>query len=197
MPHTEDTIVATDARTLRAIAHPLRARLLTILRVDGPATATELGRRTGESSGATSYHLRQLERYGYVEDEAPRMGRERRWQATTLSTSWEPADFIDDPAGLAVSDALERRQLGMAVRQFETWMARRAAADPRWIRAATMADELLRLTPSQARALMDDLLAAAQRYRTDPPAPEPDEPESLVSVYVQVFPVERAEDLQG
>ena len=66
---------------LRAFLHPLRIELLAALRVDGPATASELARRLGESSGATSYHLRQLARYGYVvdDDEQP-SGRERRWR---------------------------------------------------------------------------------------------------------------------
>ncbi|NEE24033.1 helix-turn-helix transcriptional regulator, partial [Streptomyces sp. SID7982] len=49
-----------DARTLRSLAHPLRIRLLNTLREFGPATASKLGERLGESSGATSYHLRQL-----------------------------------------------------------------------------------------------------------------------------------------
>ena len=51
-----------ELATLRALTHPLRTRLLGALRVDGPATASELGRRFGESSGATSYHLRRLAR---------------------------------------------------------------------------------------------------------------------------------------
>jgi DNA-binding transcriptional ArsR family regulator len=192
-----ETKVVTDSRTLRAIAHPLRARLLTILRVDGPATATELGRRTGESSGSTSYHLRQLERYGYVEDAGPRAGRERRWQATSRDTSWEPADFANDPGGLAVSDALERRQVQLAVRQFEAWMRRRPDADPAWLRAATMADDILRLTPSQALAFFEDLLAVRKRYMNEPPAPMEGETAELVALYLQLLPFERIEDLEG
>ena len=62
----------TDPAALRALAHPLRGKLLAALRIDGPATASMLARRYGESSGATSYHLRQLARYGFVEDDASR-----------------------------------------------------------------------------------------------------------------------------
>ncbi len=57
-----------DARSLRGLAHPLRMRLLDALRVHGPATASGLAERLGESSGATSYHLRQLAEHGFVED---------------------------------------------------------------------------------------------------------------------------------
>ena len=68
-----------DPRRLRALAHPLRIQLLSLLRKDGPATATLLAKRLGESSGATSYHLRQLAAYAFVEDDPERSkaGRER------------------------------------------------------------------------------------------------------------------------
>ena len=56
-----------DATQLRALAHPLRLQLLEALSAEGPATASRLARRLGESSGATSYHLRMLARYGFVE----------------------------------------------------------------------------------------------------------------------------------
>jgi DNA-binding transcriptional ArsR family regulator len=69
-----------DPAAVRALAHPLRLELLDLLRFDGPSSATELGRRTGESSGATSYHLRQLARYGFIEEAPARGGRERLWR---------------------------------------------------------------------------------------------------------------------
>lgn len=71
---TEDESRALGPRQLRALAHPLRVQLLGLLRLDGPATASRLAARVGESSGATSYHLRQLAAYGFVEDE-PGQGR--------------------------------------------------------------------------------------------------------------------------
>ena len=60
----EPAVTVTDVRALRALAHPLRSRLLGQLRLNGPATASRLGRVVGESSGSTSYHLRQLAAYG-------------------------------------------------------------------------------------------------------------------------------------
>ena len=77
-----------DPRALRALAHPIRIRLLGLLRREGPLTATEAGRRIDESSGSASYHLRQLARFGLVEDAAGGHGRERPWRATALYTSW-------------------------------------------------------------------------------------------------------------
>ena len=68
------------AKEVRALAHPLRLRMLEALS-NGPATASMLARDLGESSGATSYHLRALAASGIiVEDLDRRKGRERWWK---------------------------------------------------------------------------------------------------------------------
>ena len=84
------TEVLLDRRNVRGLAHPLRIKMLGLLREHGPATATGLARRLGESSGATSYHLRQLEQYGFIV-EAEGMGtrRERWWRAAHQITSFD------------------------------------------------------------------------------------------------------------
>jgi DNA-binding MarR family transcriptional regulator len=70
-----------DATALQGLAHPLRVQLCDQLSLHGPATATQLAARLNESSGATSYHLRQLEKYGFVEEDPDRgTGRERWWR---------------------------------------------------------------------------------------------------------------------
>ncbi len=67
---------------LRALTHPVRLRMLGILRTEGPATATVLAQRLGLNTGATSYHLRQLAQHGFIDDDAERgNGRERWWRA--------------------------------------------------------------------------------------------------------------------
>jgi DNA-binding transcriptional ArsR family regulator len=79
----DEEVVTPDARSLRGLAHPLRLQLLGLLRMDGPATATQLAERTGQSSGATSYHLRQLAAYGFVIEDLDRTTgrRDRYWRA--------------------------------------------------------------------------------------------------------------------
>jgi DNA-binding transcriptional ArsR family regulator len=75
------TATRTDVNAMRALSHPLRLELLDRLRTEGPATASLLAQRIGESSGATSYHLRQLARYGFVEEDVrDAKGRERWWR---------------------------------------------------------------------------------------------------------------------
>jgi DNA-binding transcriptional ArsR family regulator len=95
------------AAQLRALAHPLRLQLLEVLHNEGPATATRLARQLGESSGATSYHLRALHRAGMVEEAEQRNGRERWWQRTSERL------LIPNSVPPQASDA-ERRELQAA-----------------------------------------------------------------------------------
>src|ERR1700722_12700925 len=50
----------TDARTLKALAHPVRIALFEELALGGAMTATQIGERIGESATTCSFHLRQL-----------------------------------------------------------------------------------------------------------------------------------------
>lgn len=65
----------TDVRTLRALAHPVRIALIEALIIDGPMTATEAGERIGETPTTCSFHLRQLAKYGLVEEAGGGKGR--------------------------------------------------------------------------------------------------------------------------
>src|SRR3954462_8891924 len=90
---------------LRALTHPVRLRMLGILRTEGPTTATALANRLGLNTGATSYHLRQLAQHGFiVDDEARGNGRERWWRVPPASTrtGWEDNP---DPADMETLDA--------------------------------------------------------------------------------------------
>ena len=90
------------AREVRALAHPLRLRMLESLH-DGPATASMLARELGESSGATSYHLRALAAAGLiVEDLDRRKGRERWWKREP----WTPISSVRTPEPSKVVDAI-------------------------------------------------------------------------------------------
>lgn len=178
-----------DTETLRAVAHPIRSRILGLLRYEGPATASQLGRRLDESSGSTSYHLRQLARFGFVEEDPDQPNRrDKRWRATHLVTSWRRPEGADDPEWRQISDALERRQLLKAVDQFQRWAASDKRFDPRWESGGGAFDYMLPLTPSQLRALDSELMAIFDRYRTDPPPAEPGEPVRHVAVYQQLLP---------
>jgi DNA-binding transcriptional ArsR family regulator len=152
-----------DAQLLRAMAHPLRLRLFGTLSKDGPATASELGRRLGESSGATSYHLRILARYGFVEDDRERnRGRERWWRAADEGMEW--SIDTDDRGMLEADRSLGRQLVGEYTRWIERWYRELPGWDRAWRAAATSTDQWFELTPEELRELNDEVLAVLARY---------------------------------
>jgi DNA-binding transcriptional ArsR family regulator len=186
----EPTVQVTDVRALRALAHPLRSRLLGQLRLHGPATASGLGRAVGESSGATSYHLRQLAAYGFVEEvEGQGTARERWWRARHRMTSWEAAEVVAQEGGSAVQDEMSRLQLQQHARVLQAWQDQRGALDPAWTAGASLNDYALRLRPAQARALASELSAVIDRWMDEHPADGPAESGDLVSVLLDVVPL--------
>jgi DNA-binding transcriptional ArsR family regulator len=150
-----------DAQVLKAMAHPLRLRLLGALRKDGPATASELARRLGESSGMTSYHLRQLERYSFVEEERQE-GRKRFWRALDESTEW--STDTDDAGLIEASTALGRQVVAEYSRWLSRWYSETPDWDRRWRAAAAGLDQWYELTPDELRSLADEVRSVLERY---------------------------------
>jgi DNA-binding transcriptional ArsR family regulator len=152
-----------DARLLRAMAHPLRLRLIGTLRMDGPATASMLARRLSESSGATSYHLRILAKYGFIEDDRERnRGRERWWRAVDEGVQWSLD--TDDRGMLEADRALGQQLVGEYTRWIERWYEEMPGWDRRWRAAANSTDQWFELTPAELRELANDVLAVLERY---------------------------------
>ena len=152
-----------DAKVLRAMAHPLRLRLIGLLRKDGPATASELARRLDESSGLTSYHLRQLERFGFVEDDVERSkGRKRYWRAREEGMEW--SIDTDDPGLIEANRALGAELIAEYSRWLSRWYAETPDWDRRWRAAAEGLDQWFELTPDELRSLADDVRAVLARY---------------------------------
>ena len=186
-----DDVKHLDSQSLKALAHPLRMRLLGLLRVEGPATASQLAARIGESSGATSYHLRQLARHGFVEDDPERgNARDRWWKASHRITSWRSTDFLDEPEAADADAVLQWEALRVQVRRLEQWVGDRDAYSREWLEASDNSDYTVRLRPERARALRDELAATAQRY-FDQPDPEDDPDTERVVVLLHVFPERR------
>lgn len=156
--------VVLDARTLRGVAHPLRLRLLGSLRHDGPQTATQLAARLGESSAATSYHLRTLAAHGFVTD-APELGRgrERFWRAVHRST-WFDAPDRDAPER-ELGEAYLRTVARMYAENVERSVTDLADWPQEWVRAASMSDLTVSLSAAEAQQLADDMMALLVRYR--------------------------------
>jgi DNA-binding transcriptional ArsR family regulator len=184
-----------DLATLRALAHPLRVQLLGALRTHGPATASQLGRRLGETSGSTSYHLRQLARYGFVE-EAPEQPsrRERLWRAAHELTAWDNEDFLDEEGGRSALAVLQRQRVRTQTEALQQWYATRADWPRPWVRAAEDSDVVLRLTADELAELTRELWAVVER-RLERRGPGGDRREGTrrVQIYLQAFPVPEEE----
>lgn len=177
-----------DVATLRAFVHPLRMKLLGALRVDGPATASGLGRRFGESSGSTSYHLRQLARYGFVvEDDDQPSKRERRWRAAHDVTSWRPSDFAGDEEGRATVRELQRLGLQLLVERVRRWQQEQDSWPAAWVDAAELSDLSLRLRPGDIPAVTEELYQVIERHAArQRPADDPEA--GRVALYLLAIP---------
>ncbi|GGS89022.1 MULTISPECIES: ArsR/SmtB family transcription factor [Streptomyces] len=159
-----------DARSLRGLAHPLRMRLLAALRHDGPATASRLAERLGESSGATSYHLRQLAAHGFVED-APGhgKGRERWWRAVHDGTAFnEQLLYDEDPATRGAADLFLHEIATIHTQEVGTFLGSAHGLSPQWRRSSDLSDFTLRLTPDQAAELVARMHELVESYRDVP-----------------------------
>jgi DNA-binding transcriptional ArsR family regulator len=162
----------TDARTMRAMAHPVRIAIMETLGLGGPMTATEVGERIEESPTTCSFHLRQLAKYGFVEEAGGGKGRARPWRVVTLGFNI-PAAHEDpevDVAASVLARVIRERQLA----RYMTWVDTRGSYPREWREAATNSQYAFYLTAEEMKQFdseMQELLgrwfAEAKRI-TDP-----------------------------
>jgi predicted ArsR family transcriptional regulator len=178
MPEAARNIELTDPRTLRAVAHPLRMRLIGLLRQEGPLTATRAGQLLGESSGSCSFHLRQLAKYGMVEEAGGGHGREKPWRATAMSTSWP--SIPDTPEATAAAQLFTTVVADRYLELMRTWIAVSPDEPDEWRAAAAIGDSIIYATPDELTELMREMVALVERYseritkpETRPPGSRP------------------------
>jgi DNA-binding transcriptional ArsR family regulator len=159
------TGIRLDATALKVLAHPLRSRLLSALRREGPATATDLASALGTNSGATSYHLRKLESVGLVTDTGEGEGKRRLWRASTDSHQFEPSDFVGDEDAETALNWLVRDYSRHLSEQFERWLDVESTWPPEWRDAAGMSDSYVVATPEQLQAMRAEVDEVVMRYR--------------------------------
>ncbi|WP_395690166.1 helix-turn-helix domain-containing protein [Nocardioides sp.] len=149
------TSITPGPEALKALAHPLRLRMLGLLRIDGPATATSLATRLGINTGATSYHLRQLERHGFIVEDTERGNARDRWwraahQATTTDTL-APAD----PGERETLEAYLQSVVVVMTQTLQRSVEELALLPREWTDAVTYSDWVTRLSPARAKALIE------------------------------------------
>jgi predicted ArsR family transcriptional regulator len=152
----------TDPKALRAYAHPVRMKLIGLLRTRGPLTATQAAKLTGESSGTCSFHFRQLAKYGLVEEDDGGTGRERPWRAMTRYTSVE--DDADDPASAAAGALVRSVIVDRYFERVSHWLDMRGQVAPQWRDAALFGDRFIYLTPGELTELGEKIEELVDMY---------------------------------
>ncbi|MEU1806035.1 winged helix-turn-helix domain-containing protein [Streptomyces sp. NPDC019937] len=171
----DDDVRVLDPRSLRGLAHPLRLRLLGALREYGPATASQLADRLGESSGATSYHLRQLAAHGFVMDDPERgKGRERWWKAAHATTKAGTDELLrhPDPSVRGAMNTLMHEVATVHGQELSTWLGTQHEWPAEWRTSWDISDFTLRLTPALAREMLEKVHEVINGYRENEVDPD-------------------------
>jgi DNA-binding transcriptional ArsR family regulator len=152
-----------DPKAIRALAHPLRLDLLQLLGGGGPATAAECGRLLGASQASCSFHLRQLAKYGFVEDAGPGHDRrERRWRVPDARLRVRIAADHDS----AVRQELERLVVEREMQAILDYSGRGAGADPGWGGKAGIVTTMAVVSPDEAAEIKEKWIALLAPYIT-------------------------------
>jgi DNA-binding transcriptional ArsR family regulator len=174
----------TDPKALRALAHPIRLRLVGLLRIHGQLTATQASEILGESSASCSFHLRQLAKYGLVEEAGGGQRRERPWRATAMFTDWP--DVTDDPK---VADAADLLTGVIAEQWFEhvmRWIEARSDEPDEWQQAAIFTDSALYVTASELTDLNKRIRELSDLYLDRLERPELRPPDARLVTFVRI-----------
>jgi len=159
----------TDPRELRAMTHPVRLALLEALALNEALTATEAGELIGESATTCSFHLRQLAKYGFVEEAGDAPGRRRPWKLAIRRVQFSSA--TGDPELGAASVALENLLVQRWFDRLAQWQRTRTHYAREWQAAAIGLEHLLHVTPSELLGIQEEIVGILDRFQdrvTDP-----------------------------
>jgi len=150
-----------DPKAIRALAHPLRLDLLQLLGAGGSATAAQCGRVLGVSQASCSFHLRQLAKYGFVEDAGPgRDRRERQWRVAHSRLSVR----IGTGSDLAVRQEIEALVVQREMQAIIDYSRRPDGADPEWQHKAGIVSAMAVLSPDDAAAIKEKWITLLTPY---------------------------------
>lgn len=161
------SIALSGAKQMRALAHPLRLRILGELRIGGPRSVGGLSEVFDEAPGTLSYHLGKLAEFGFVE-EAPELAadrRERWWRSAHEFTEVTPA-APDAPAAERQASAAVRHQI---VDVYSATLHGAIDAEARlpreWAEAAVSSDTVAFLTAAELADASGELEAVLAKWR--------------------------------
>jgi DNA-binding MarR family transcriptional regulator len=156
-----------DPVAIRALAHPLRHHLMSIIGRLGRATTADAARELGISHGLASHHLRQLAKYGFVEQVTGKDHRERPWRLVATSYNWTAATATVE--GSTAVDVLEQVLAEQALEDFLHWQQRRKEWPAEWRGPAGLGQSSVYLTQTELADLTEAFDALLMRYIDERP----------------------------
>jgi DNA-binding transcriptional ArsR family regulator len=182
-----------DPVAIRALAHPLRHDLMGIIGRLGRATTAQAAQELGISHGLASHHLRQLAKYGFVEQVAGKDNRERPWRLVATSYSW--AGATRSPEGMAAVDVVEQVYAEQVLERFLGWQQRRGGWPQVWRESTGMGRSTVYLTRAELTELAAAIDALLLRYTEERPLDEvAARPPGSVAVDFTIFVIPAAQN---
>src|SRR4029077_2471774 len=152
----------TDPKAMRAVAHPVRIALLEVLGTEGPLTATQAGELICESPTTCSFHLRQLAKYGFIEEVAGVAGRKRPWRLVNAGMSY--SDVSEDAETRLAANALSRVLHDFYLERLKEGLELRREVSTEWQKTTGASEFLLYITPDELVEIDETMTALARRY---------------------------------
>jgi len=159
--------ITPSAAGLRALSHPTRLRMLMLLRLEGPATATQLAQQLRLNTGATSYHLRRLAEHGFIVEDTERGDARDRWWRAAHQSTYADLDSRATEEDAESTEAYLRTVALMYTERLMQYTEERRYLPMAWQQASTTSDWHLRLTPERAEQLVDRLTKLVEDWLED------------------------------
>jgi len=154
--------VITDAKAMRAMAHPTRLALLELIRSEGEITATRAAELLDDSPGNMSWHLQTLGKYGFIEEAEGAKGRSRPWKIASLTNRFRSSQ--DDPSSLAAGQALQMTVVERNYELMREWWSHQQSFAREWRDAAFMTDSISYVTPEEMAELGEQLTELLTKF---------------------------------
>jgi predicted transcriptional regulator len=172
-PETDEALTLTDAKAMRAVAHPVRMGLIELFGYHETLTATEASELLGESPANCAFHLRTLAKYGFVREAGGGKGRQRPWALVNRNVMITA--HRQEPQAALAADELAKVWLDRWIERARRVFGSRPEL-PGWEEASGWTSRHVFLTPEETVRLRNEVRKMLYRYedRLTNPALRPD-----------------------
>jgi hypothetical protein len=162
MPDQEQPLIS-DPKRLRALSHPLRWKLMSLIDSEQTATATRCAEVLGESVASCSYHLNMLAKYDFIEEAPGGQGREKPWRLVSRDQSFTAEGLGEEGqlAAEAAGEAFLDNEYGVMKER----LRRRSLEPEEWRKRSTGYNaSTVYLTPAEAIELRQHIMELTDRH---------------------------------